>query len=114
MTPSTQYRLGTLIFLLGPAFPFGLGGEGLRLRHVPFVHHAAAPADAAPFLHDAEAAEKIGLPVEPMELAHVARGIDAGEMHGAHNENFSLIAATKAAASSTAWTALSMPRGLPS
>jgi hypothetical protein len=42
------------------AFACGLalqGGDGLRLRHVPFVHHAPVRADAAPFLHDGEAAE---------------------------------------------------------
>jgi hypothetical protein len=45
------------------------------------------------------------LEVEPVEPAHVAGRIDAGEMHGAHSENFSLIAATKASARSNAHAA---------
>jgi hypothetical protein len=37
------------------------------------------------FLHDGEAAKQIWLHVEPIEAAHVAGRIDAGEMHGAHS-----------------------------
>jgi hypothetical protein len=70
-----------------PAFAFGLalqGGDGLRLGHMPFVHHAPARADAAPCLHDGKTAEQLRLHVERIEPAHIARRIDAVEGYGCH------------------------------
>jgi hypothetical protein len=47
-----------------------------------FGHHAPAPADASPFLDKQDAAEKIGLHVEPVEAVHVAGRIDAAKVRG--------------------------------
>jgi hypothetical protein len=77
-----KFRCQALSLIPAPALPFGLaqqGGEGLRFGHVPY---APARSDAAPFLHDGEAAEQIWLHVEPIEPAHVAGRLDAGKMHG--------------------------------
>jgi hypothetical protein len=38
-----------------------------------------------PFLDEQDAAEKIGLHVEPLETVHVARRIDAAKMHCVHD-----------------------------
>ena len=48
----------------------------------------AARADAVSLLHDGEVSEQIGLRVEPVEPAHVAGRIDAGEMHRVHDLSF--------------------------
>jgi hypothetical protein len=51
---------------------------------VALDHHTPACADAFPFLDEQNAAEKIGLYVEPIKAAHVARRINAAKMHGGH------------------------------
>jgi hypothetical protein len=83
------------------AFPFGLalqGDDGQRFGHVPFVEHAPTRADAAPFLHNSEAAEQIGLHVEPIEAAHVARRIDAVEMYAGRTRSGSYLLPKNSAA----------------
>jgi hypothetical protein len=40
-------------------------------------------ADASPFLHEQNTAEKIGLHIEPIEVVYVACRINLEKMHGA-------------------------------
>jgi hypothetical protein len=42
-------------------------------------------------LNDGETAEQVGLHVEPIEAAHVARRIDAVKMHGVHSASLAIV-----------------------
>jgi hypothetical protein len=83
------------LVISAPPLSLGLapyGGEGLCLGRVPFANQApAARADAASFFDDGETAERVGLHVEPMEVAHVARWIDAVKMHGVHAASLDMV-----------------------
>ena len=59
-----------------------VGGKSLAV--VTLGHDAPPRANAAPFLHEQHAAKKIGLYVEPIEAAHVARRINAAKMQSGH------------------------------
>ena len=69
----------------------GDGGKGFAV--VRLGQHAAMCADASPFLDKQDAAEKIGLHVEPIEAVHVARRVDAAKMQGIHGGSLEIVAA---------------------
>jgi hypothetical protein len=76
-----------------------LAGPGLEetavidhaIKMLCAIRPSCARRRAAPFLHDGEAAKQIWLHVEPIEAAHVAGRINAGEMHGAHTESLEIV-----------------------
>jgi hypothetical protein len=77
-----------------PSLALGLslqGGGGKGFVVVTLGDHAPVRADASPLLDMQDAAEKIGLDVEPVEAALVARRIDPAKIHGGHGSNLAIV-----------------------